>query len=342
VEQKIRSVFNELNFFERGSKMNIQDKAMLVQLNVSQWTARKMDRGASQATADLYHAEGSEVSTYKSTVQKKHLDKIQKIVGKARTMHYKYTSPFPASKGQAVLATKMLTDYMSEGGTLVAEFNHAVEEFMTIYRTVQEEAKAALGDLYDEFDYPSEEKLRRKFAMAFDFAPIPQGSHLQIAIGADDLAEMQADIEAKVKDSMTMAMDDLWQRVYRVTSQLKERMTPEAGKDKVFRDTLISNISELAEILPKMNISGDADLDAIAAELSNGLAAYDPEALRKDRGMRKEAAKRADAILDKVSRRLQVAPSMPVEVKIAPVVIEPVPVEDDDEMTAKLKAMGII
>lgn len=332
--------------------MNIQDKAMLVSLNISQWTARKLDKTASDTTADLHHADRSELSTYKSAIQKKHFDKIQKVVGKARTMHYKFTSPYAHSKGQAILATKMLPDYMQEGAALSREFSDAVAGFMSIYRDVQEEARTALGELYDDLDYPSEAQLARKYNLSFDFAPLPQGSHLQIAIGADELAEMQKDIEDKVKDSMQVALNDLWERVYRVTSALKERMTPEAGKDKTFRDTLIGNIAELADILPKMNISGDSDLDSMAAALKSDLASYDPEALRTDRGLRKEAAKKADAILARVSHKLNsaaqsapapapvAAPAAPV----APVVVEAAPVEepDDAELTAKLKAMGIL
>lgn len=354
--------------------MLIQDRAMLVQLNISQWTARKMDKGASEQTADMYKAERSEVSTYKSTIQKKHLDKIQKIVGKARTMHYKYTSPYPCSKGQAILATKMLQDYMSEGSALTREFNNAVHDFLNVYREVQAEAKVALGDLYNEFDYPSEEQLARKFNISYDFAPIPQGAHFQIAIDAEELAEMQKDIEEKVKDSMNMAMDDLWRRIYKVTAALKERMTPEAGQDKTFRDTLISNIAELADILPKMNIAGDVELDAMADELKKELAAYDPEELRQDRGKRKEAARKADAIMAKVTRRINApapamaaapattpaapapaAPAQKIDVQAAQVSIEevmapaketapvkaPAPAEDD-EITKKLKAAGII
>lgn len=345
----------------------IQDKAMLASLNISQWTARKMDKGASKTTAETYHAEESEISTYKSTIQKKHLDKIQKIVGKARTMHYKFTTPYTFSKGQAILATAMLPDYMAEGSKLIREFDAAVEDFMTVYADVRNEARTSLGDLYNDFDYPNEHQLRRKFSISYDFAPIPKGSHLQISISEDELAEMQKEIEEKVKDSMSIAMDELWQRVYTVTSALKERMTPQAGQDKTFRDSLIGNISELADILPKMNITGDAQLDEVAADLRRELASYDPAALRIDRGMRKEAAKRADAILDKVSRRVKAPASMElpeaapvaatpepkkIDVQAAQVSIEEVmtpkapakkeePVEDDENIK-RLKAAGII
>jgi hypothetical protein len=349
----------------------IQDKAMLASLNISQWTARKMDKGASQTTAETYHAEASEISTYKSTIQKKHLDKIQKIVGKARTMHYKFTTPYTFSKGQAILATAMLPDYMAEGSKLIREFDAAVSDFMAVYADVRNEAKGSLGDLYNDFDYPNEQQLRRKFSISYDFAPIPKGSHLQISISEDELAEMQKDIEEKVKDSMSIAMDELWQRVYQVTSALKERMTPQAGQDKTFRDTLIGNIAELADILPKMNITGDAQLDEVAADLRRDLAGYDPATLRVDRGMRKEAARRADAILDKVSRRAKVAASMEIpQAPAAPAVVAPevepkkidvqaaqVSIEEvltpkapakaaepaeDDENIKRLKAAGII
>ena len=74
--------------------MNIQDKVMLVNLSVSQWTARKLDKGASNATADMYNANHEHVRTTKSTIAKQHLHDIIKIVGEIRTYHYKHTLPF--------------------------------------------------------------------------------------------------------------------------------------------------------------------------------------------------------------------------------------------------------
>lgn len=347
--------------------MDLQDRAMLVSLNISRWTARKMDKDASDATADLYKAEHSEVSTYKSMVQKKHLDEIKKIVGKARTMHYKFTSPYIPSKGQAILATKMLPEYMAEGSRLTQEFTTAVNKFLSIYRDAQEEARKSLQNMYNPADYPSEEQLRRKFNMAYDFAPLPKGEHLKIAIGEEELAEMQADIEEKVKDSMKMAMEDLWKRVYNVVGALKERLTPDKGKDKKFHDSLIGNIAELASILPKMNIGDDPDLNAMADKLAKDFANIDPETLRIDRELRKDAMKKADEILKKVSNRVShkqvnetpVAPvqvEIPIEPVIEPVsepVAEPVaapePVKEvapakveEDEITANLRKMGII
>lgn len=296
--------------------MKIQDKAMLASLNISQWTARKYDRGASQATADLYKAAGSEVRTTKAMVAKTHLDEITKIVGKARTYHYDHTLPY--SKGQAILATDLLSDYMAEIGKNKRAFADAVNKFIDVYPSLVQEAQINLGGLYNGFDYPNERQLRRKFQMDVDFAPIPEGSHLRINIDQAELAEMQAEIEAKANDAITQAMNGLWQRVYDVTAALQERLTPDgSGKDKTFRDSLIGNIADLADILPRMNLSDDPDLDAMAREIKAELASYDPKDLRNSKAMRKDALAKAGEILSKVSGYMGADP-------IAPIAPEPV------------------
>lgn len=282
--------------------MKIQDKALLAGLNISQWTARKYDRNASKATANIYNAVSSEVRTTKACVAKSHLDKITKIVGKARTYHYDKTMPF--SKGQAILPTGLLKDYMTDMSKYVNEFNTAVEDFIKVYPELKAEAKVNLGTLYNELDYPSEGQLRRKFDMGIDFDPIPEGSNLRITVDAEELQELQQDIETKVKDRVNVAMEDLWKRVYDVTAALKERLTDVNGKSKTFRDTLIGNIADLASILPKMNLSDDPELDAIAEELKRELANYDADDLRKDNVLRKEAVGKADSILNKLSTRI--------------------------------------
>lgn len=332
--------------------MELQDRAMLMSLGISQWTARKLDKKASAGTAALYNTETTEVSTYKSTVSKKHLDKIQKIVGAARTMHYRYTTPYPSIKGQAVLATKMLPEYLKEGAKLNREFQNAVREFLSIYDDVRGEARVALGELYNDFDYPSVEELSRKFRMTFDPSPLPVGKHFSIPIDAEALAEMQAEIEERATEAFRESVTELWGRVYAVATAMAERMEPDpSGKDKVFRDSVVDNIAELADILPKMNIAGDPNLDAMAERLQKELATYEPEKLRIDKGLRKEALKKAQDIAQYAGRQVAApvsmpAPVAPVVVATEPVapepVIEPVAAPEPDDMLKKMMAAGVI
>ena len=323
---------------------NIQDKVMLVNLSVSQWTARKLDKGASNATADMYNAAHEHVRTTKSTIAKKHLQDIIKIVGEIRTYHYKHTLPFD-NNGAALLTTAIFPEYMAEIGKFKNKFESAVNKLIDNYDDYINEQKTELGSLFNQSDYPSTSELRHKYKVSAEFAPMPVGDNFRVSLDAETLAEIKADIETKAQSCIDAAMSDLFKRAYDAIAALKERMTDDNGKPKTFRDTLIGNISELADILPKLNVTNDPDLSDLADTLKSDLSKLIPNELRQDKTKRRDVIKKADAILNKLNKRggdtqniqetIQ-APDVPVEV------IETEPIKNDTDMTAKMASLGII
>ena len=337
----------------------LQDRAMLVRLSVSQWTARKKDKRASKHVAEHYGADQDAVATHKALVAKRNLEEIQKIAGEMRTYHYDHTVEMAGMPGYAILTNAMFPEYMAKSSELANSFRSAVAKFLHEYPALRDAAvaKASLGGLYDEGDYPSESDMARKFKLGVDFTPIPEGNHLSINISEDDLAEIQASIEARVRDAEQAAMAELWQRVYDVTAAMAERMTDKNGEAKGFHDSLIGNIQKLAELLPKLNVSGDPNLDMISKELVQDLGRYNPGELRRNEHLRKEAKGKADSILARVTAAMGGTAGAGEELPEAPEIIvhpvaeiepsdikglgEPEPGGDDD-MLAKLRKAGIL
>jgi hypothetical protein len=71
------------------------------------------------------------------------------------------------------------------------------------------------------------------------------------------------------------------------------------SKTANFKDTLIGNVAEIAGLVPKLNLGGDPELDKFAAEME-ALTKYQPDSLRDDEAVRKEAAEQARAMMDKL------------------------------------------
>jgi hypothetical protein len=70
--------------------------------------------------------------------------------------------------------------------------------------------------------------------------------------------------------------------------------------DEIFRDSLVTNIQEIADILHDLNLAGDRKLDALIPKL-HSLAAIEPEKLRKDNTLREETADDATQLAAKVA-----------------------------------------
>ena len=96
---------------------------------------------------------------------------------------------------------------------------------------------------------------------------------------------------------------DLWQRVHEVTTRLVDRLSafevdPIAGtRLHPFRDSLIENVRALLEIMPRLNLTDDAEIERVRQDLATKVACHDPEALREDRTLRAEVVDAASAIL---------------------------------------------
>jgi flagellar biosynthesis/type III secretory pathway chaperone len=91
------------------------------------------------------------------------------------------------------------------------------------------------------------------------------------------------------------SLKQVWMRVRDVVSKMSERLGNE--KSPLF-DSLIGNARDLIDILPALNLTNDAELNAIAAELQGILVPVDR--MRQDKRLRADVAAKADAILAKL------------------------------------------
>ena len=73
------------------------------------------------------------------------------------------------------------------------------------------------------------------------------------------------------------------------------------GESKVvdgFKDSLVENIRDLCQVLPRLNLTGDADLNNYCELVKQKLAVLDAGDLRENEVARKSAANEAQGILD--------------------------------------------
>jgi len=96
---------------------------------------------------------------------------------------------------------------------------------------------------------------------------------------------------------MPRQLATLWSRLYKVVLHMADRLVEENG---VFRDSLLSNIQDLCDVLPKLNTTGDAQLEEMRKEVETKLLAFRPQELREDADARMDVADEALTILEKM------------------------------------------
>ena len=276
--------------------MSLIDKALLVQLNISQWTARKYDKKASRKVAEEFHSYIDQGRNNKALLPMNGLlDRVHKKTTLIRTKFYTNTSPW-GIEGTFMLSSKNYLSFTNEFRKEKGEWQYLVDDFLNNYDDLRQDAQRVLGQLYNEDDYPSQDMLARKFSMDLAIFPVPS-TDFRVAIGDEELAEIQKDVERRVMDAQNHAMQDLWDRLYKQVEHMTEKLSdPKA----IFRDSMVDNARELCSLLPRLNFTDDPNLENLRQQVEANIARHHPDALRNDPDLRQDTAAEAKAIMEKM------------------------------------------
>jgi len=157
---------------------------------------------------------------------------------------------------------------------------------MAAYPTRIAESKKRLNGLAAAEDYPAAEEFERAFSISSSFETFGTPEALEDidpALYRRNLAEAKNRITAcaeKIEEALVEEAKNLIDRMV-------ERLEPGPdGRQKVFRDSLVENLSDFFAKLPIRNITGKAELETVAKRAEAVLQGVDPEALRQNTSIR--------------------------------------------------------
>ena len=288
-------------------RVNLTTRAMLASVSISQWTARKLDKQATREVAENNDAQQGVGAYHKSLVGKESLAKVATASSAARTAFYGLTLPW-LDDGARILPAGNFYRFRDAMDDCRRQFESAVSEFMSDYDAAIRAAETRLGRLFRATDYPTREEVARRFAFSFRILPFPDAADFRVDIGEAQLDDIRREIEADTKSALDGAVKDAWRRIADVCGAMVDRLSaykPAMEKgDKatgVFRDSLVTNVRDLVDLLPALNLTGDSVMRDIAERMRIELCTFDAGELRESDHVRAKVAREAQAILDEVS-----------------------------------------
>jgi len=320
---------------------NAASRMMIARVSIGTWSARKLDRVATNKTTTDAGAvsDAARVNKYLLAGQDELLVAIKKHETRTRDELKLFTLPWN-DNGDRILTI----DHWQKVNRIMQDaalnFAPLVDSFMDFYATVYERARFSLGSLYDEKDFPPPHKVRAKFYFDFSIDPLPTAQDFRVSMTDDDADMIRKDIETRANDRFALAMRDLYNRLIDPIRHIAETLPRyEAGEVKKFNDSIIGNVREILAILPGLNITNDATLNAIAARAQAELAGIHPQTLRDDPTARNRATASAQAICATMAQHLGLAPAAPVATPAAPATPTPAaPAQVFDLFTAPVRA----
>lgn len=282
------------------SVSKLSSSALIVNLSLSVWTGRKLDRRVSEGV-DQQNNTKARAGNYNKNLMagSGKLEEITKIANATRSWLYGVTQPW-GDNGDRVLNMSHFLEFKDRLADYETQFGTAVNGFLNDYDTLVAAAAFQLGDLFNREDYPHRDLIAAKFGMRYSMIPLPQSGDFRVDIGEEGLKELQTQYESVLKARIEGAMTEAWERLHDCLSRMSERLEDtEDGKRKIFRDSLVDNAVEICGLLKSFNITNDTRMDEMRKQLEDAMRGVDADSLRDSDSLREQTKRKVDNILSK-------------------------------------------
>lgn len=282
-----------------SSAPSVSSAAMLVDLSISVWTARKRDKAASEQVARANNAARGVASVNKRLLGDcAELDAVQKFTENVRASHRAMTMPW-SDLGLRLLPTAQFFKYQQQMTGLEAEFHRLVKQFLDAYSWEIAEAQVKLGDLFNPAEYPPVERVAEKFAFRMAFVPLPDAGDWRVDMETEAKEALKAEYEKYFNSQLQAAMGDLWERLRDTLSTLVRQLEPaEPGKKaRGIYDSVVDRAKELVEMMATCNVTNDPTMTAMQQTLASALDGASADAFRADDAYKAATKQKLDAAI---------------------------------------------
>lgn len=284
--------------------ISLSSSAMLVDLSISVWTARKKDKDTqAEVVKDKNALSGRAASVHKHLLaDAEPLLAVGRFASDCRSWLYHNTLPW-SDNGARLLPTKNFFTFKTELTQREAHFWSLVTVFEREYPALVTSMAMQLGDLFKRDEYPAASTIASKFGFYPQFSPVPEAGDFRVDVPSDALAALRSEYAAVAEQRVEQAMRDAWNRLHDVVKHMYDKLQPpkEGDKTKRIHATMLTNAGELCAVLTSLNISNDPKLEEARRQLESIVTRLDTDSLRESPELRESTRTQLESVLDKFS-----------------------------------------
>lgn len=286
------------------ARYNIDTCALLVELNVSQWTARKLDRSTTDELVSNKHAQAKGAARVNKNLfaGRSELEVVGQHVTETRSFVYDNTLPWSDS-GIRLLPSAKFMEFNAKLQQAEDKFHGLVTEFVTVYPSLITAQAMALGDMFNRNDYPNPNDIEHRFNFNVNYMPVPASGDFRVDIGNDAQEELRKKLSSLADERVEYAMKDIKGRLLEHLKRMSDRLSIDyvsgEAKPRKFHDSLLDGAHDLCDLASSLNIINDPQLDEARKALKKAIGGIDVKDLRKDVGARNDVKTQVDDILSK-------------------------------------------
>jgi hypothetical protein len=286
------------------ARYNIDTCALLVELNVSQWTARKLDRSTTDELVSNKHAQAKGAARVNKNLfaGRSELEVVGQHVTETRSFVYDNTLPWSDS-GIRLLPSAKFMEFNAKLQQAEDKFYGLVTEFVTVYPSLITAQAMALGDMFNRNDYPNPNDIEHRFNFNVNYMPVPASGDFRVDIGNEAQEELRKKLSSLADERVEYAMKDIKGRLLEHLKRMSDRLSIDyvsgEAKPRKFHDSLLDGAHDLCDLASSLNIINDPQLDDARKALKKAIGGIDVKDLRKDVGARTDVKTQVDDILSK-------------------------------------------
>lgn len=254
-------------------------QADLVVLHLAHWGGQRVHREASTRLRAQTGCESAKALVGLGTSPS--LTSLLQVHASLRTKHY-YLSLASGTGNVRVLPRCNWQKHVDAVAAARLEHDKYLHTFISggEYAALVSSAPARMGSLYKANLFPQPSELPARFRCDAQYLPPPETGPW-VDFMNDAAKEATEDVKLRVGEALQRVVDTL------------------SAPDKIFRDSLFENLSEIATELPGLNINGDRLLSSIEPPL-RAVASTVPDEVRKSQAARNAVADHAKEILERL------------------------------------------
>ena len=284
---------------------SVQNNAVFLLMSVGRLRTRKKLSTSLIQTGDI---DESLLHVSKDILESSALKAVAEFDNGVRTWVRARSLPSPFNKGIILLPVRMLAPVLEKITSAQVERQQLIESFLQAYDRCKHEAEGKLGAAFDERDYPSPDEVRKTFFFETQVFELSTPGRLK-AVSRELYQQELCKLQNMWTEATATVTSVLLEEMKKLTSHIHERLQPgEDGKPKIFRDSVITNLTTWLDLFSARNLTNDEELGSLVEKARRMVQGLDPENIRDNDSLRKEIADGFQQLAEEVDTAIINAP----------------------------------
>ena len=227
------------------------------------------------------------ICAQKTLLASEQLKAIAHYDGEIRRYLYSRCLPSLFMAGVYLVPIALVEEVEAKLATFSTTRDHLVDAFIDAYPTLVENARGRLRAAFSEKDYLSGEHLKLSFKMEWRYVAFSVPGSLQ-TISTELFHKEQEKASQQWQEALEEVRGLLRTHLAEMVHHLVDRLSkPSAdGKPKVFKNTLVTNLTTFLDTFDARNLTDDTELAEVVATARGLLGGIDAQTLRTSDALR--------------------------------------------------------